>query len=82
MAFETEGGGHNGGPRWFAEADFTETQSAQDSQIRVDGYPSGEWISRSSNTIDDVISGFTISNGNPGVDENGGGILCFKSIPR
>ena len=44
----------------FEPADFTETQSAQDSQIRVDGYPSGAWISRSSNTIDDVISGVTL----------------------
>ena len=44
----------------FAEADFTETQSAQDSQIRVDGYPEGDWIERSSNTIDDVIYGVTL----------------------
>ena len=44
----------------FEPADFTETQSAQDSQIRVDGYPSGDWISRSSNTIDDVIAGVTL----------------------
>ncbi len=44
----------------FAEADFLETQSAQDSQIRVDGYPPEAWISRSSNTIDDVISGVTL----------------------
>jgi flagellar capping protein FliD len=60
MAFETEGGGTTATLAGFAEADFTETQSAQDSQIRVDGYPSGEWISRSSNTIDDVISGVTL----------------------
>jgi len=44
----------------FEPEDFTETQSAQDSQIRVDGYPSGAWISRSSNTIDDVISGVAL----------------------
>jgi flagellar capping protein FliD len=44
----------------FEPADFTETQSAQDSQIRVDGYPSSDWISRSSNTIDNVISGVTL----------------------
>jgi flagellar hook-associated protein 2 len=60
MAVETEGGGTTADLAGFAEADFTETQSAQDSQIRVDGYPSGAWISRSSNTIDDVISGVTL----------------------
>ena len=43
-------------------ATFTETQSAQDSLIRVDNYPpvADEWISRSANTIDDVISGVTL----------------------
>ena len=60
MAVETEGGGTTADLTGFAEADFTETQSAQDSQIRVDGYPSGDWISRSTNTIDDVISGVTL----------------------
>ncbi len=60
MAVVTEGGSTTANLAGFAEADFTETQSAQDSQIRVDGYPSGAWISRSSNTIDDVISGVTL----------------------
>ena len=60
LAVETEGGSTTADLAGFAEADFTETQSAQDSQIRVDGYPSGAWISRSSNTIDDVISGVTL----------------------
>ncbi len=46
----------------FAAADFAKTQSAQDAQIKVDGYPAGagEWITRSSNTIDDVIPGVTL----------------------
>ncbi|MFB0552154.1 MAG: flagellar filament capping protein FliD [Phycisphaerae bacterium] len=44
----------------FESADFSETQSAQDSEIRVDGYPPGAWISRSSNTIDDVIYGVAL----------------------
>jgi flagellar hook-associated protein 2 len=60
MAVDTEGGSTTANLAGFGQADFTETQSAQDSQIRVDGYPSGEWISRSSNTIDDVISGVTL----------------------
>jgi flagellar capping protein FliD len=46
----------------FAPGTFTETRSAQDSLIKVDDYPAGanDWISRSSNTIDDVISGVTL----------------------
>jgi flagellar hook-associated protein 2 len=56
----TEGGSVTADLTGFAEADFTETQSAQDSQIRVDGYPAGDWIERSSNTIDDVIYGVTL----------------------
>ncbi|HUT30672.1 MAG TPA: flagellar filament capping protein FliD [Sedimentisphaerales bacterium] len=56
----TQGGGATADLKGFAEADFTETQSAQDSQIRVDGYPEGDWIERSSNTIDDVIYGVTL----------------------
>lgn len=44
----------------FEPADFSETQSAQDSEIRVDGYPPGAWISRSSNTVDDVIYGVAL----------------------
>jgi flagellar hook-associated protein 2 len=58
----TEGGSITADLAGFAEADFVETQSAQDSRIKVDGYPTGagEWITRSSNTIDDVISGVTL----------------------
>lgn len=58
----TEGGTVSASLAGFAAADFTETLSAQDSQIKVDGYPTGagEWISRSSNTISDVISGVTL----------------------
>jgi flagellar hook-associated protein 2 len=44
----------------FQDANFLTTQTAQDSQIRVDGYPPSDWIERSSNTITDVISGVTI----------------------
>ncbi len=41
-------------------AAFTTTQSAQDAEVRVDGYPSGDWISRSGNTIDDVLPGVSL----------------------
>lgn len=50
-----------GGTESFLSATFTETQTAQDSQIRVDGYPPGTWIERSSNSINDVIPGVTLS---------------------
>lgn len=58
----TQGGSVAASLAGFALGDFTETQSAQDSRIKVDGYPSGadEWITRSSNTIDDVIQGVTL----------------------
>jgi len=62
MAFLIEGGSTtaSGMNNDFEPADFSETQSAQDSEIRVDGYPPGAWISRSSNTIDDVIYGVAL----------------------
>jgi flagellar hook-associated protein 2 len=44
----------------FQAAAFTTTQSAQDAQVRVDGYPAGQWIGRSTNTIDDVLPGVTL----------------------
>ena len=58
----TQGGSIAASLAGFAAADFTETQSAQDSQLKVDGYPAGagEWITRSSNTIDNVIQGVTL----------------------
>jgi len=62
VAQSTQGGSVTANLAGFAPADFTETQSAQDSKFKVDGYPLGadEWITRSSNTIDDVIHGVTI----------------------
>jgi flagellar hook-associated protein 2 len=58
----TEGGATTADLTGYTASDFTETQSAQDSQIKVDGFPTGagEWITRSSNTIDDVIGGVTL----------------------
>jgi flagellar capping protein FliD len=79
ITVETEGGSTTANLADFAEADFTETQSAQDSQIRVDGYPSGEWISRSSNTIDDVISGVTLHLHDT-TDESGEEITLTRDI--
>jgi flagellar hook-associated protein 2 len=56
----TEGGSVTADIANLAAATFTETQSAQDSEIRVDGYPAASWITRSSNTVDDVIAGVTL----------------------
>jgi len=39
---------------------WTQTQAAKDSQIRIDGYPSDDWIERSGNSITDVIPGVTL----------------------
>jgi flagellar hook-associated protein 2 len=52
-----------GGTIDFREASFDEVQSAEDCQVKVDGYPSGpgNWIERSSNTISDLIAGVTLS---------------------
>lgn len=49
-----------GGTVDFTDSTFTVSQTAQDSQVRVDGYPSADWIERSSNTLTDVIAGLTL----------------------
>lgn len=58
----TQGGSITASLAGFATANFTKTQAAQDSKIKVDGYPPGEdeWITRSSNTVNDVIQGVTL----------------------
>lgn len=42
---------------------FTNTQTAQDALIKVDGFPPGtdQWIARSTNTVDDVLTGVTLN---------------------
>lgn len=44
----------------FDAAGFTTTQAAQNSRVRVDGYPASNWIERSGNTLDDVLAGVTL----------------------
>jgi len=53
----------NAGSLAFGAGDFTETQNAQNSQIRVDGFPTSNsaWIERGTNTVDDIISGITLN---------------------
>ncbi|MBN1124199.1 MAG: flagellar filament capping protein FliD [Sedimentisphaerales bacterium] len=57
----TAGGSESSTLTSLLPAEWIESQDAQDSLLRVDGYPAGDWISRSSNTIDDVISGVTLN---------------------
>lgn len=42
-------------------AGWTQTQTATNSQFRIDGYPDGGWIERSGNSVTDVISGVSLS---------------------
>ncbi|WP_027179823.1 flagellar filament capping protein FliD [Maridesulfovibrio bastinii] len=47
----------------FGAGDFLETQNAQNSQIKVDGFPPevDKWIDRDTNSVDDVIDGVTLN---------------------
>jgi flagellar hook-associated protein 2 len=45
----------------FDEGAFLRTQQARNSRVRVDGYPAGDWIERSGNTLTDVIDGVTLN---------------------
>ena len=53
----------NTGGLIFGAGSFSETQNAQNAQIRVDGFPlSGAgWIERSSNTVDNIITGISLN---------------------
>jgi flagellar hook-associated protein 2 len=51
----------SGGTLDFTGANFSESQAAQNAQIRLDGYPPGAWIERSANRIADLISGVTFN---------------------
>lgn len=58
----TQGGSVSANLAGFGSGDFVQTQTARDSKLKVDGYPLGqdEWITRSSNTVSDVIRGVTL----------------------
>lgn len=62
MARSTEGGIVTARTDNYSSLNFTRTQQALDSQIRVDGYPpDGQWLERSANTISDAIDGVTLN---------------------
>lgn len=50
----------------FSSADFETVTSNCDAKLQVDGWPSASYISRSSNTISDVITGLTLNLENTG----------------
>ena len=43
------------------DADWTKTQAAQNSRIRVDGYPDGAWIENSGNVVTSAIPDVTLT---------------------
>lgn len=45
----------------FTAATFSETQSAANAQLRLNGYPPDGWIERSSNLVADLIPGVSLS---------------------
>jgi len=45
----------------FRGAAFTETQTARNAQVRVDGYPPDAWIERPGNAINDLLPGVTLN---------------------
>lgn len=54
----------------FEASDFDITQINQNSQIRVNGWPAGGWVSNASNTVSGVVEGLTLSlkGASPGAD--------------
>lgn len=50
-----------GGTENFTSSTFTETQTAQNAQVRLNGYPPSGWIERAENLLTDVLPGVTLS---------------------
>ena len=51
----------SGGTIDFRQASFTVTQQAQNAQVRIDGYPSTDWIESKTNTLNELVPGLTIT---------------------
>ncbi|SMP70992.1 flagellar hook-associated protein 2 [Desulfonatronum zhilinae] len=47
----------------FEGGDFSQTQAAQNSKLKIDGFPpdANDWIERSTNTIADLLDGVTLN---------------------
>jgi flagellar capping protein FliD len=65
MVVSTEGGGATTPPPGFSPSDFTQSQAAQDSKIKVDGYPSAAAVSEVQQIVHTAVTGdtFTLSYG-------------------
>lgn len=50
----------------YTNGTFTESQTAQNAQLKLNGYPSSGWIERATNTINDLITGVTLNLFAPG----------------
>ncbi|BDQ39097.1 flagellar hook-associated protein 2 [Pseudodesulfovibrio nedwellii] len=52
----------NAGSLVFGTGDFTQTQDAQNAQLRINGFPASGagWLERSTNIVDDAIEGLTL----------------------
>ncbi len=44
----------------YQSGDVTVSQSAQDAQFRLNNFPSNAWLTRATNSIDDVVPGLTV----------------------
>jgi flagellar hook-associated protein 2 len=72
----TQGGSVTANLAGFESGTFTQTQAAANAELKVDGYPLNttdgngatveHWLERSSNTLDDIISGVTLDLHAPG----------------
>ena len=59
---------------------FTVAQTANDSKIRVDGFPAGQWIESSSNSVSNVIEGVTLNLAD--VTDDGDSVMVSISRDR
>ena len=55
----------------YAPANFTETQTNKNSQVRIDGWPAATWLESDSNTLTNVIEGLTLTLKNTGAVQVG-----------
>jgi len=46
----------------FGASNFTTTQESKDAKLKINGWPTGDaWITRSTNTVTDVVTGLSLS---------------------